>query len=46
MQTVVIMCMECGKIFRKATGKYTYEVKCPYCHSFDTEPIYTVSPKS
>jgi DNA-directed RNA polymerase subunit RPC12/RpoP len=32
-------CMECGKKFKKKIGPRTYEVKCPKCGSYDTEPI-------
>jgi len=31
-------CQECGKEFKKKIGKGTYEVKCPKCGSYDTEP--------
>ncbi len=31
-------CMECGKRFKKKIGKSTYEVKCPKCGGYDTEP--------
>jgi DNA-directed RNA polymerase subunit RPC12/RpoP len=31
--------MECGKKFRKAVGKNTFEIKCPGCGGFDTEPM-------
>lgn len=31
-------CMECGKEFKKKIGPRTYEVKCPKCGSYDTEP--------
>lgn len=31
-------CIECGKKFKKKIGKNTYEVKCPKCGSYDTEP--------
>lgn len=33
-----LKCMECGKDFKKKLGKNTYEVKCPKCGSYDTEP--------
>jgi DNA-directed RNA polymerase subunit RPC12/RpoP len=31
-------CMECGREFKKKISKGTYEVKCPKCGSYDTEP--------
>ena len=31
-------CVECGKTFKKKIGPSTYEVKCPKCGSYDTEP--------
>ena len=32
-----MLCVECGKTFSKKIGPKTYEVKCPKCHSIDTE---------
>ena len=31
-------CMECGRRFKKKIGPKTFEVKCPKCGSYDTEP--------
>lgn len=31
-------CNECKHSFSKVIGKNTYEVKCPKCGSYDTEP--------
>lgn len=31
-------CIECGRKFKKVIGKNTFEVKCPKCGSYDTEP--------
>jgi DNA-directed RNA polymerase subunit RPC12/RpoP len=31
-------CIECGKKFKKKIGRNTFEVKCPKCGSYDTEP--------
>ena len=31
-------CIECGKKFKKKLGPKTFEVKCPKCGSYDTEP--------
>ena len=31
-------CMECGKKFKKKIGPKTFEVRCPSCGSYDTEP--------
>lgn len=32
-------CNECGKKFKKKLGRNTFEVKCPKCGSYDTEPV-------
>ena len=32
-----VECMECGRVF-KAKPNSNYEVKCPKCGSYDTEP--------
>lgn len=31
-------CNECGKIFKKKITKNTFEVQCPKCGGYDTEP--------
>ena len=36
--TIQMQCMECGKKFKKKLGAKTFEVKCPKCGSYDTEP--------
>jgi len=33
-----MICNECGKKFKKKIGPKTFEVKCPKCGSYDTEP--------
>ena len=33
-----MICNECDKKFKKKIGPKTYEVKCPKCRSYDTEP--------
>jgi Zn finger protein HypA/HybF involved in hydrogenase expression len=33
-----LACIECGHRFRKKLGAFTFEVKCPKCGSYDTEP--------
>lgn len=33
-----MVCNECGAKFKKVIGAKTYEVKCPKCGSYDTEP--------
>lgn len=33
-----MQCMECGRKFKKVLGPNTFEVKCPGCGSYDTEP--------
>ena len=33
-----IECIECGHKFNKKLKENTYEVKCPKCGSYDTEP--------
>jgi DNA-directed RNA polymerase subunit RPC12/RpoP len=37
-ESTKMKCMECGKEFKKKLGKSTFEVKCPKCGSYDTEP--------
>jgi DNA-directed RNA polymerase subunit RPC12/RpoP len=37
-ESTQLQCMECGKRFKKKIGKNTFEVKCPKCGSYDTEP--------
>ena len=37
-QTTPMCCNECGNKFKKKLGKNTFEVKCPKCKSYDTEP--------
>jgi len=34
-----MQCIECGKRFKKKIGSKTFEVKCPKCGSYDTEPV-------
>jgi Zn finger protein HypA/HybF involved in hydrogenase expression len=34
-----IGCDECGHTFTKKIGPNTYEVKCPKCGGYDTEPV-------
>ena len=36
--TTQMQCNECGKRFKKKIGPRTYEIKCPKCGSYDTEP--------
>jgi DNA-directed RNA polymerase subunit RPC12/RpoP len=33
-----MLCVECGHRFVKKLGRNTYEVRCPKCHGYDTEP--------
>jgi hypothetical protein len=33
-----MVCQECGHRFKKTIGKGTFEVRCPKCGGFDTEP--------
>ena len=33
-----MQCNECGKRFKKIITKNTFEVKCPKCKGYDTEP--------
>jgi len=33
-----MVCQECGHRFKKTIGKGTFEVKCPKCGGYDTEP--------
>lgn len=37
--TTQMQCMECGRKFKKKIGPKTFEIKCPKCGSYDTEPI-------
>jgi len=37
-EKVKMVCMECGHKFTKNLSKNTYEVRCPKCHGYDTEP--------
>lgn len=34
---VQMQCLECGKLFKKAIGPKTFEVRCPKCGSYDTD---------
>ena len=36
---IQMQCIECGKKFKKKIGSKTFEVKCPKCGSYDTEPV-------
>lgn len=38
-QSTQMKCMECGHKFKKKLGKNTFEVKCPKCKGYDTEPM-------
>jgi Zn finger protein HypA/HybF involved in hydrogenase expression len=35
---VMIECNECGRKFIKTISLRTFEIQCPRCRSFDTEP--------
>lgn len=37
-ESTPMLCNECGKKFKKKLGRNTYEVKCPKCGGYDTEP--------
>lgn len=37
-EAVEMVCNECGKRFKKRITARTYEVKCPRCGGYDTEP--------
>ena len=37
-QSTPMQCNECGKKFKKKIGPKTFEVKCPKCGGYDTEP--------
>lgn len=37
-EKVRIKCYECGHTFWKTLSKHTFEVQCPKCHGYDTEP--------
>ena len=36
-----LICIECGHKFAKKVGPRTYEVKCPKCGGYDTEPDHS-----
>ena len=36
-----MLCLECGKRFKKKIGPSTYEAKCPKCGSYDTDLDYS-----
>ena len=41
-----IVCNECGHRFKRTIGPNTFEIRCPKCRGYDTEPdmmaeIYT-----
>lgn len=35
---VSMVCLECGYKFKKAINTKIYEVQCPKCKGYDTEP--------
>lgn len=35
-----MVCNECGKKFSRTIKKNTYEIRCPKCRGYDTEPDY------
>jgi len=37
-ESTPMICRECGRKFKKIIGPKTFEVKCPKCGSYDTEP--------
>ena len=37
-EKTIIKCHECGKTFKRTIGPNTYEIKCPKCGGYDTEP--------
>lgn len=38
MEKVNFECMECGKRFSRPITDNTWEMQCPKCKGFDTEP--------
>ena len=38
-QKTEMECMECEHKFKKTIKKGTFEIKCPKCGSYDTEPV-------
>lgn len=38
LNEIKMVCIECGHKFNKNIKKGTYEVKCPKCGGYDTEP--------
>jgi len=42
-----MLCNECNHTFKRVIGKNTFEVRCPKCKGYDTEPsgyILVVNP--
>ncbi len=35
---IEMVCLECGKEFKKTITSVTADVRCPKCHGVDTEP--------
>lgn len=33
-----IECNECGHKFKRTIRENTFEIRCPKCHGYDTEP--------
>ena len=40
-----MLCNECGHKFKRTIGAHTYEVRCPNCGGYDTEPTHMYVPK-
>jgi predicted Zn-ribbon and HTH transcriptional regulator len=37
-ESTPMICRECGKKFKKNISKNAFDVKCPKCGGYDTEP--------
>jgi len=37
-ERIRLICNECGHTFTRSIGRNTYEVRCPKCGGYDTEP--------
>lgn len=39
-EATAMICLECGKRFKRRIGPRTFEVRCPKCHGYDTDLDY------
>jgi Zn finger protein HypA/HybF involved in hydrogenase expression len=36
-ERIIMICLECGREFKKTINKNTIEAKCPKCGGYDTD---------